>query len=281
MRLWTGVMTAELLDGLLWAAIFGTAVASSAWLHRNLGVMLASQGLVATACGLVFGKAVSAGLAVALAIGAAGIVGLVLGLGHVALLRATSREIVLVASVLVSFFLTDLWISVPGLTGGSGGFLVERRPTVAATAIAAAALLSSWGMSLLLPSCSNFITTATRELGLSAGVLGVPTNRIFVGGFSLFGAGTGLLGAAGVSVSGVSGPSLFGVSWSLCVLVVVVAPRIPPAIRTCLLPLVFVGTRWAMRALLPPSVGFSQLAELAFPIVLVAWARLASSGGKE
>jgi len=271
-------MTAEILDGLLWAVMLGTAVAASSWLRGVLGVLLASQGLIATISGLVFVRALAAQGGPVLAAGTTVMLGVFLGLGHLFLLRATNREIFLVATVLLSFFLADLWLSAPGLTGGSGGILVERRAIVAVSAIFLALLLCRFGLMRLIPDGGGFAASTTRELGMAAGVLGVPVGRAFYGGFGIFGVIMSLLGIAGVSVAGVSSPSLFGVAWSLSVLLIVVSAGFSPVVRVCVLPVLFVGSRWLLRALLPPSVGFSQLAELAFPMMLVVWSRLSTEG---
>lgn len=275
----TGAMTVELIEGFAWVAILATAVVASTWLWRTLGVLVASQGLVANTSALVFAGATRAGWGTVPALALAMGTGALLGLGHLALLRATNRDVLLVASVLLSFFWADLWLSLPSLTGGSGGLLLTQTRSGGTAAISAALALCFVGLQTVMPLRNRgFLAASAKELGLSAGVLGVPVGRVFVGGFAVVGGALGLLGAAGAELAGMIGPSLFSTGWSLSILVLVVAPAIPRLPRTVVLPAVFIASRWLLRETLPPSIGSSQLAELFFPAAVLAWSRMIRSG---
>ena len=126
----------------------------------------------------------------------------------------------------------------------------------------------------LLPrSDTDFCRLASLELGLQAGVLGVPVSRIFGGGFALAGGVFGLLGAAAVQVTGVLTPTLFTTSWALSVLAVAIAPGLAMLHRVISLPLLFIALRWLLRDQLPPSIGASQFVEFLFPAAVLVWSR--------
>lgn len=264
----------QLLEASLWVAILSAAVLASHWLWRTLGVAVASQGLIANTSALAFVLAQQHGLGPVSSTMAAGATGLALGMAHLALLNATNKEVLLVASVLLTFLWNDLWLSLPSITGGSGGLLLASSPTSAALSLLAAAV--AWVLldRYLVPQAhAVFIRQSCRELGLRAGVLGVPVARVFGGGFALAGAAFGLLGAAGAQAAGVVTPSLFATSWSLSVLAVVIAPGIALVHRALSLPVLFVALRWLLRDQLPPSIGASQLVEFAFPASVLLWSR--------
>lgn len=263
-----------LTEAVLWVAILGTAVVVSSWLWNTLGVAIASQGLMANTSALVFAMSQQGGLApfpaLILAIGA----GAALGLAHLGLLKASNKEVLLIASVLLTFLWGDLWLSMPAVTGGSGGVVVPSGAAFAlicvATAVGGHGLLKA----LMWPKAdAAFTSLCSREVGLVSGVLGVPVQRLFIGGFVLVGCIFGLLGAAGASLTGIVTLNLFSTTWSLTVLALVVAPMIPWHHRWLTLPVLFIAVRWSLRDLLPPSIGSAQFIEFLFPTAVLFWSR--------
>lgn len=262
--------------------MLATAVLASQWLWNTLGVAIASQGLVANTAALVFAVSRQSDLQPGWALLLAALTGGGLGLAHVGLLKATNKEVLLIASVLLTFLWNDLWLSLPAITGGSGGLVVQPSTSFALLCIIAATTACvCLYRTLLSKSDEVFWKSTARELGLGSGVLGVPVSRLFGGGFAIAGCVFGLLGAAGALATGIVTPNLFSTSWSLSVLAVVVARGIPLAHRVLTLPSLFVAARWLLRDLLPPSIGSSQLAEFAFPVAVLVWSRVQQQASVE
>lgn len=268
-------MTAQLIEAGMWVGVLAVAILASLWLWNTLGVGIASVGLIANTSALMFARMDGWGFDGVISATGAVAMGVMLGLLHLALLRATNKDILLVTSVLLTFLWNDIWLSLPTLTGGSGGVVAQRSYSEAVIALAAAVGLCSFLYAAMLPRSNRaFVTLTARQHGLESAVLGVSTWRIFGGGFAATGAVFGLLGVCGASLTGIVSPTLFSTAWSLSVLVVVVAPAISPSTRILVLPVIFVAARLIMREILPVSIGFSQFVEVFFPAAVLLWSRV-------
>lgn len=263
------------IEAVLWVAMLAMAILASHWLWSTLGLAIASQGLVANTSALVFVVSRQSDLQQGWSLLLAALTGGGLGLAHIGLLKATNKEVLLIASVLMTFLWSDLWLSLPAITGGSGGVVVQSNMSFALFCIVAATIGCVYLCCALLPKESKiFWKTSARDLGMGCGVLGISVSRLFGGGFAIAGCIFGLLGAAGALVTGIVTPNLFSTSWSLSVLAVVVAPKIPLVHRVLTLPSFFVLARWLLRDSLPASIGSSQLVEFTFPVTVLLWSRV-------
>lgn len=268
-------MTGETVALVGWAAVLAVQLVASVVLHRWFGIIVASQGATALVAAWAFAVSWQSGWGM-MSLPAAIAAGAVSGVVHLLLYWLAGRDVLLVVSVLMSFFINDLWLSVPDLTGGSGGLLVvSSSPSAPWVCVGTGLLLAAvnhWGLTRLDPIAGP----AMRQLGLFAGVLGVPVLAVYAGTFAVTGAAIGCAGAAGALTSGLAQPGLFSPGWSLSILTMVVAPKLSPVVRMVGLPFAFVFTRLLLREAMPPSVGYSQIAEMAFPCALVLWTRFSS-----
>src|ERR1035441_1657818 len=105
-------MTADGLTLIGWAAVMAVQVAASSTLDRRLGILTASQGATATFAAWAFAVCWRSNWGVWSIMGAAAI-GALSGLVHLLLFWLAGREVLLVVSVLMSFFATELWVALP------------------------------------------------------------------------------------------------------------------------------------------------------------------------
>ena len=262
-------MLADISSVLLWAALLSCSAGSSLHLRKRAGVLLASQGILASVGGLVCALALRADLGASTYV-LAGITGALLALAHLPVLRSGGRQALLPITAGAHFFFSSLWLAFPDLTGGSGGLLIGKPAGFDGSIgwlIAAMAGFSAWMWRDRLSMGARFRWAVLREENVRAEALGVPALRMQVLLFVWYGTANALAGAVGIRASGFLSPHAFGFSWSLAALAVVMFPS-SLVTRLVTLPLIFAALRVFPRAVLPVSVGASQLIEMAFPVIL-------------
>ena len=261
-----------IVDFFIWIAIFSITIAISSWLWETLGVAIASQGLIMNTAALIFVISQQAHFNYFFSLSLALLTGTVLSLIHLIILKFTSKDILLIVSVLLNFLWNELWLSLPKWTGGSGGILLDINLLMAVLSISVAALATIVFFKTILPR-TNFIffRTVARELGFFCGMLGVSTLHLFFFGFIFVGLILSLLGVSGVQSSGVLTQNLFSTSWSLSVLTIVIAPNISNFNRILILPILFILIRHYLRQVIPPAIATSQIIEFIFPATVLLW----------
>lgn len=273
----------------LWGMFLLAAVVGSSYLYEHFGVLVASQAMVATAAALIdvvlTARGYSSLLSMIIALASAALLSVL----QVPVLLRTGPYLLLILTIVAHIFSAELWLAVPGVTGGSGGLLrtteghVFQALTVL-TVILAGAL--SYGMGYFRSRRMRFHSESARELGARAAVFGVPTVRHYVLGFLMFGFLVGASGVAATRVAGYVTVGFLGLTWSLAALMIVLATSRQSWLVMAVLTLLYSAVRVTLRQSVNASPTASTAFEIAFPLLLLWWfhvkgRRTFANGGRQ
>ncbi|MFO0927858.1 MAG: hypothetical protein U0736_12590 [Gemmataceae bacterium] len=264
-------MNADLSTALLWVALMLAGVAATGHVHRHLGVLLASQGIVMSLSALTDALLVRHGLSPVIALLAGLAVAAALGLIHIPVLVRTGPGLLLLLTALGQVVLVELWISLPEFTGGSGGLILpvalSRFDIGAAAAVCVGA--AAYAVWVVQAPRMAFEWPCLRSLGRQAGVFGVPVRPRYLAAFLVYGLLVGTTGLIATRHLGYLSVSSFGLSWSLTVVMVVLASRDYPVLSGVVFCSLYAGLRVLLRQSVHASTAWANLFELAFPLCLL------------
>lgn len=256
----------------VWVLLLVGCVLPTLFLYRNLGVLVGSHGFIATISSMVYAVCVRSGTTEVVAFALGLVVACVLGLIHIPILRATNRQIFLILSLAGHFFIAELWLSVPSITGGSGGLLLPASGSKFVLVFVYSgmvAVATFFARSLENRENAFFEFSTIRTLGPRAGSLGAREGGFLGAGFALFGLLVGAAGIVGARFSGYTAPGSFDVSWSIiCVSIVLVATTRGLKLAALLCAL-YAALRIVVRHSLSASVTTSVFLDVMFPAVLL------------
>lgn len=273
-------MIADLATMLTWTVFLLIGVGVSSHLHRQMGVLLASQGLVMTLAALVDCQLLRQGFSTTVALMTGVTAGGLLGLFHVPVLYQTGAALLLVLTALSQIVLVELWYAFPQVTGGSGGVLLPPGASGAGV-LWALLVLVVCGVAYLglfvAKAERRFDWACLRSLGLQAGAMGVRAGVLFGAGFLLYGT---LLGAAGITATRLLGyltVTSFGLPWALAVVMIVLASEERPVLWSVVLSLLYSSMQVLLRQSVYASPTWSNMFEMMFPICLLILSEVRSS----
>jgi hypothetical protein len=210
-------MPTDVLTLLTWTGLLFVGVAASAHLHQHLGILLASQATIMNSAALVDVLLLQRGVPSVFAEGAAVVAAGLMGWLHLPILLRTGASLLLIISAFSHIVLVEFWLAFPGLTGGSGGFLLPAGSSVPEALILFLALSSGaclYGWKWIFRPDRRFAWETIKTLGTRAGAFGVPAMAWYFRGLIWYGI---LLGAAGVLATRALGyltVNSFGLTWS-------------------------------------------------------------------
>jgi ABC-type branched-subunit amino acid transport system permease subunit len=224
-----------------------------------------------TLAALAYTQIVRSGGDPGIALMAAIVVGATLGILHLPILLQVGPYLILVITVVAQIVLSQFWLAVPDITGGSGGLLLPGKEIgLELSAVLLALFATAWyEMRNSKKAGQQFDFAAIRDLGIRAGALGVPSLRIYVSGFLLYGVILSVCGVAAARMLGYLTADLFGLSWSLTNLLIILIARGRSFAVVVLLAAFYVCTRIGLRQILMASPMWSHGLEVLFPALLL------------
>lgn len=268
---------------LIWSIVLLAQTLVTRHLARDLGILIAHQGLVAAVGATVFIQLARAGEAVILsgviAVSASTLALVVLF--PVVLLFGASAT--LLATVTVQLLSVPIWLGLPEITGGSGGLFVPPHVgAVAWVSILSFAVLSA---ALGLTAARRRFTyewPTFRHAGPRAGILGAPFHSQLFASLALSGAVVGISGVTGAVVEGSFGITSLGISWSLVVLLIALVGTHMGTEGMCAIVVVYAALRVVARNSVGASAAASNILDAAFPLGLfLVWIVLLQRTGDD
>jgi hypothetical protein len=237
-----------------------------------MGVLVGSQASVMLVSALIDVLLLRQGTNHVVSLVLAVLAGGLLGLIHLPILLQVGVSLLFVLTAISQIILVGIWQVIPQVTGGSSGLFLPYGidwiiPIILLLAIVGA-IISYLHLEVAQPS-KQFNWSSLKSLGIKAGAFGVPSLRLYVLGFLMYGV---VLGAAGVVATRILGyltVTSFGLPWALAtVMIVLYLPRQP--VYTAILLCAFYSTiRVVFRHSIYASPIVSNLFEMLFPVILL------------
>jgi ABC-type branched-subunit amino acid transport system permease subunit len=264
-------MSIDLLMMFAWSTFLLAAVGASVHLYRHIGVIVASQASVMTITALIDAMMLKHGFNPMTSLLVAVSTGIALGLIHLPVLLQTGPGLLLILTALSQLVMVEAWYALPQITGGSGGILLPGKTDAGSAMMVFLMLLAGASVYLhysVAQSSKRFDWACLKVLGTKAGAFGVPSQRLYVIGFAIYGA---LLGAAGVAATRLLGyltVNSFGLTWSLATVMIVLSWPQRPIFGALVLTILYSVIRVLLRHSVYASVGWSHAFEILFPLIL-------------
>ncbi|HJQ25507.1 MAG TPA: hypothetical protein VKA60_16425 [Blastocatellia bacterium] len=277
-------MAGDVLVMLTWSIFLLAAVKATAHLQRHMGILVASQSSVMSIAALIDITLLKRGVSGTVSGMAAVSVGLLLGLVHLPILLQTGAGLLFILTAISQIVLVEAWLALPAITGGSNGILLSARPNAATGMVWLLALMAGSGIYIYKNDAKaerRFDWSCLKSLGLKAEAFGVPSLRLYVIGFALYGVVLSATGVAATRILGYLTVTSFGLTWSLAVIMIVLYLPARPLVSALVLSVLYSSIRVLFRQSVYASSFGSHVFEMLFPLILLLLIQFRPTESKE